>query len=526
MDNGTKKVVILGSVEGLNPVSTSPGWLNKVAPPLATVAVGSYLQANGVPVELIDTEMDFGLGLTREARLAVSRRIAGYLAAQAEDIAWVGVSLHTNVSLGMSEDTSPIEAIHAAMPDMPIVLGGYLASIEHEVLLRKYPFVTAVVRGDGEAAALAVSRRLASGQAVPSDEIPNLAWRERDEVRTTPIRSLPPSEMPIFDFSLLRHHRFYEKTDLMTSRGCPFHCDYCLENLMRPFGAYPLSWVEKQLEHAEAVSPQRRAFVFDPIFGVQRERTLEICKRMSARPRGFSWGFLGRVDVLPPDLLEPLRAAGVESVFLGVEAISESALRRMQKVRSAAMAEKYVKSALAVLDACFQNDITPFIAMMVGYPGDTEDDYRTALGFFDRVAKLHARSRTQPGALVYPQMTKIYDNSPLAQRVVEEFPDAILQPGFLMGETFATSPRLGMETIQAYSAEMAARSILSPRAIERLQGLWMRPAESFDAFCRAHPDFVDADGVFSVSRATQCADFACDGMAASSLAERLSQRHV
>lgn len=190
------------------------------------------------------------------------------------------------------------------------------------------------------------------------------------------------------------------------------------------------------------------------------------------------------------------------------------------------MAEKYVKSALAVLDACFQNDITPFIAMMVGYPGDTEDDYRTALGFFDRVAKLHARSRTQPGASVYPQMTKIYDNSPLAQRVVEEFPDAILQPGFLMGETFATSPRLGMETIQAYSAEMATRSLLSPRAIERLQGLWMRPAESFDAFCRTHPDFVDADGVLSVSRATQCADFACDGMAASSLAERLSQRHV
>ena len=282
-----KKVVILGSVEGLNPVSTPPGWLNKVAPPLSIVAVGSYLQAHGVPVELIDIEVDFGLGLTRSARQAVGRRVADYLAAQAEDIAWVGISLHTNVSLGMSEDTSPIEPIHAALPQMPLILGGYLASIDYHVLLQKYPFVTAVVRGDGEAPALAISRRLAQGQSVPAAEIPNLAWTDRGTIHTTPIQSLPPAELPISDFTLLRHHRCYEKVDLMMSRGCPFTCDYCLENLMRPFGAYPLSWIAQQLDHAEAVSPSREAFVFDPIFGVQRERTLEICKLMSARHRRF-----------------------------------------------------------------------------------------------------------------------------------------------------------------------------------------------------------------------------------------------
>ena len=58
-----KKVVILGSVEGLNPVSTPPGWLNRVAPPMSIVAVGSYLSAHGVPVELIDVEVDRGRGL-------------------------------------------------------------------------------------------------------------------------------------------------------------------------------------------------------------------------------------------------------------------------------------------------------------------------------------------------------------------------------------------------------------------------------------------------------------------------------
>ncbi len=521
-----KKAVILGSVEGLNPVSTPPGWLNKVAPPLSLVTLGSYLQAHGVPVELIDIEVDFGLGLSREARKAVGRRVASYLAAQAEEIAWVGISLHTNVSLGMSEETSPIEPIHDALPNTPMILGGYLASIDYHVLLEKFPFVTAVVRGDGEAAALDISRRLARGESVPSDRIPSLAWTHQGEVRTTPLQAVPPTELPIFDFSLFRNPRVYEKIDLMTSRGCPFSCEYCLENLMRPFGAYTLAWISEQLEHVEAVSPSTHLFVFDPIFGVHRERTLEICKLMSSRGRQFSWGFLGRVDVLPPDLLEPLRGAGVESIFLGVEAISESALRRMHKVRSTAMADKYVKSALEVLGACFENDITPFVAMMLGYPGDSEADYREALPFFDRVAELHERSDSKPGVLVYPQITKIYDNSPLAQRVKQEFPDAILQPGALMGETLATSPQLGLEAIQAHSQQMAAKSVLTARGMDRLRRLWMRPAESFEAFCSAHPELVDAEGVFSVSRAMEAEDFAWDGSAADGLARKLTRRHV
>jgi radical SAM superfamily enzyme YgiQ (UPF0313 family) len=198
----------------------------------------------------------------------------------------------------------------------------------------------------------------------------------------------------------------------------------------------------------------------------------------------------------------------VESIFLGVEAISESALRRMQKVRSAAMADKYVKSALAVLGACFENDITPFVAMMVGYPGDSEADYRTALSFFDQVGELHERSRSKPGVLVYPQITKIYDNSPLAQRIQEgEFPDVILQPGPLMGETLATSPQLGLEAIQAFLLEIAARSILTAKAKERLGKLWMRRAGLFESFCSAHPELIDEENVFAVSRATEFEDW-------------------
>jgi radical SAM superfamily enzyme YgiQ (UPF0313 family) len=353
----------------------------------------------------------------------------------------------------MFEGTSPIDDIHAALPEVPMIFGGYFASIDYHVLLEKYPFAAAVVRGNGELAALEISRSLSEGRSFLSDRTPNLAWAENGEIHTTPIQPTPPDDFPILDFRLLHNPCCYQKIDLLTSRGCPFDCDYCLERLMRPYGAHSLDWVARQLEHIETVLPNRRIFVFDPIFGVGRERTLEICKILTGRR--FSWGFLGRVDVLAADLLPALHTAGVQTVFLGIEAVSASALLRMNKVRSTAMAERYVKSALDVIKACFENDVTPFIGLMLGFPGDSESDYQSVLSFLETVQELHDRSAAQPGLYIHPMITKIYDNSPLADRAEQEFPDATLRAGPLVGETFVTSPELDLDTIHSYTARIA-----------------------------------------------------------------------
>ena len=144
----------------------------------------------------------------------------------------------------------------------------------------------------------------------------------------------------------------------------------------------------------------------------------------------------------------------------------------------------------------------------------------------DQVRALHDPSRAKPGVLVYPQITKVDDGSPLARRIPEEFPEVTLQPGTLMGEALATSPNLSLEAIQAFSQELAAQSLLTTRAMDRLGGLWMRPAESFEGFCDAHPELVDAEGVLAVSRATQLQGFRWDGAMADHLAGKLTRRHV
>jgi len=499
-----KKAVIIGSSEAYQADPKTNSFAVS-APPLSILAVGSYLAAHDVPVDVIDIEMDFGVGRDRRARCVVAQRVARYLHDQAENIAWVGLSLHSNLSLGMIEGRPPIiDEVHAALPVTPLVFGGYFASSEYHVLLKQYPFA-AVVRGNGEAPAVEISCCLAEGRSFLSDRTPNMAWLEDGEIRANPVQSPALNTFPILDFRLLRHPRCYQKIDLLTSRGCPFTCDYCFENVMRPYDAYALDWISRQLDHVKAVTPNTRLFVFDPIFGIGRERTLAICELLTGR--GFSWGFLGRADVLPPDTVPALYAAGVRTIFFGIEALSTPALLRMKKVRSAAMARKYVESALAIITACFENDVTPFIGIMLGYPGDRESDYLAVLSFFDELNRIHDQCARKPGLYILPMVTKIYDNSPLAERAAMDFPGANFKAGPLTGERFATLRNLDANRIESYVARIAGKSIATRTALGRLSDFWMRSAGSLDAFLAAHPELTDGEGVLFLPGAARFDDF-------------------
>jgi len=463
-----------------------------LVPPLGILALGSYLAAHDVPVELIDVQMDFGFGLDSAAERLVCRRVARHLCDQAEAIAWVGISQLSSAgsSIALAGE------VRAALPDVPIVFGGYFPSSVYRELLREYPFVTAVVRGDGEEAALEISRSLVQGRSFLSGRTPNLAWLDDGEVRTTDMRAAPVDDLPILDFRLLRNHSCYQLVELMTSRGCPFRCSYCLESGMRSYAEYPVSWVARQLSHIEAELPNERVFFFDPIFGLGRKRTLALCEVMGERC--FTYALESRVDVLAPELLPPLRAAGVEQVYVGFESASPSTLLRMNKVRSTAKAEAYVTKALEIARACFENNVTLSIGFMLGFPGDTEDDYRISLQFVRRMRDLHAqvaaRTGFEPGFMPLAFNTKVYDGSPLAACVASDYPQAILRSEPFIGKRTVLSPSSGvdLEMTKRYQADIWSSGVYTPAMLERFQRY---SGFSMEAFLVAHPELTDSEGV-------------------------------
>ncbi len=464
-----------------------------LSPPLGLLALGSYLTAHDAPVELIDMQMDFGLGPPPDSERIVSRRVVQYLSSQADTIAWVGISMLSNVSSGVIL----AEEIHAALPDMPIVFGGYPASTGYQVLLHRYPFITAIVRGDGEAAALEISRCLAQGRSFLSEQTPNLAWLDDGQVRATPVQVMKLEDLPDPDFRLLRNPTCYQLIALMTSRGCSFNCSYCLEDGMRLYSAYSPAWFDRQLTRLEAELPNERMFISDPIFGVGRKRTLELCRVMSKHR--FTYLFESRADVLSPDIMPTLRSAGVEAIYLGVESASPATLMRMNKVNSIAQAESYIEKAIEVIKACFASGITPYSGIMLPFPGDSVEDFEASLEFAKTVNQLYTQITAQTGMAggfsCRPWRARVMNGSPLARQLeAGDFPETVLGPESVIGErpVISPSPAIAPEVVQRYQTEIRNQSCLTPLTMERYGRYAVFMAEDFLA---AHADLTDDQGI-------------------------------
>jgi anaerobic magnesium-protoporphyrin IX monomethyl ester cyclase len=467
-----------------------------IAPPLGILALGSYLEAHGVAIELIDVQVDVGFATTARVERLICKRVARYLASQAESIAWIGISMLSNVASGLALG----KAIRAALPDTPIVYGGYYPTSVYRRLLEDHPFVTAVVRSDGEAAALEISRLLAAGESLLSPRVPNLAWRQDGRIRTNPVRPMRIEDLPNLNYRLLHNKASYPFAITMLSRGCPFRCNYCLEQTMRPYAAYSLDWARRQFDHLEAELRCSRVGILDPIFAFGRKRTLEIVEIIGGRR--FSYAIESRVDVLTPDLIPHLRRAGVDVIFWGLESGSAGTLERMGKIPSRSKAPRYLDAARAVLRACMENDVVPFVGLMFGFPGDTEADYRATLSFVEEMGRLQEdvleRTGVQPGFVPYATSTIVYDGTPLAKSIPGRFPGVRLRPEPVPGGSTVVSPGPGATRGQArqYARRSMAAGGFAPSALGLLGFSTFLPR----TFVAAHPELTDAQGVTVISR--------------------------
>jgi anaerobic magnesium-protoporphyrin IX monomethyl ester cyclase len=487
-----KKVVLIAPANDY----TRDEWATLIAPPLGILALGSYLAEHDIPVELIDVQVDFGFGLSRDAEQIVSQRVVHHLHEQADDIAWIGVSqmFNTDSGLVLAQD------VHDALPNIPIVFGGYFPSSRYSNLLTEYPFIDAIVRGDGEAAALEITRHIIRGRPFPSVGIPNLVWTEQGEIKMTSSQPMSIDSLPPLDFGLLQKPDSYQIIDLMTSRGCPFGCTYCLEDTMRPYAAFSPDWVVRQLAHLEATMPNTRIFIYDPVFGLGRKRTLEICEVMDKY--GFTYGVDSRVDVLEATVIPALHSAGVEVVFLGMESASPSTLVRMKKVRSTTRAESYIKKALDLLKVCFENNVTPVLGFMIPFPGDSEEDFQASVDFVERVKQIYdqvtAQTGMETGFLPYAWPTRIYDGTPLAAQIEAGFyPTTVLQAEPFAGEktVLSSSPDLSLDIINHYRDQIEQYGTYKPRVLERLQRYIAISIAQLESFLAENPELINDQGI-------------------------------
>jgi hypothetical protein len=252
------------------------------------------------------------------------------------------------------------------------------------------------------------------------------------------------------------------------------------------------------LDHLAETLHTNKILIVDPLFGLGRERTLELCQLM--RGRGFTYALESRVDVLAPDLIPALSEAGVKHIYWGLESASAGTLMRMNKVRSHAEADRYVERALAVLKACFQNEITAQVGIMLGFPGDTQEDLEATLQFVQRVESLYKQVGGQTGVdtgyAVDAHGTMVFDGSPLAEQLASAYPCTSLSAS-KMGERFVESPSPGLDrgVLQRYCKEVKSHEKRTPVAVERVSSF---VCDSLFLFLAKYAVSIDSQGTVTL----------------------------
>jgi anaerobic magnesium-protoporphyrin IX monomethyl ester cyclase len=342
--------------------------------PLGISYLAAVLENNGYAVDVIDCQV------TKPTQ----RELEDKLIQLQPDV--VGV---TSATLTYKPALEIIKTAKEACPNCWTILGGPHVTVMHEQILSEQPEADIVVRGEGEQTMLELAHLLSKSNLTRArerlDEVAGITFRKNGKIVHTPdrpfIQNLDELPYPAHKHFQLSKYRIFGKTYLpiITSRGCPFQCTFCLVSRMcgRRFRARSPKNVVDELEWLRDTYGADAFAFYDDTFTVDRKRAREICEEMKNRNVDLPWDCRTRVDQVSKELLAKMRDANCQLVHFGVESGSQKILNAMKKGVTVEQNERAIMWAKEV-------GISVAISVVFGYPGETTDMLKQTLDFIEK----------------------------------------------------------------------------------------------------------------------------------------------
>ncbi len=285
----------------------------------------------------------------------------------------------TSFSLNLSVASRILKKVKGLSPDTVTVWGGPHVSFDDMEILLRHPWVNVVVRGEGEETLAEVVARIQLGKSL--DGVPGISWRGPDgNLLQNPLRpfreDLDRLPRPAWHLLKLSQYRaFGDGASLMTSRGCPHRCVFCVGRKM--IGAKGRFRAPEGVVDEMAALVQlgfRRIRIEDDLFTFRRERALAICQEMDRRGLSVRWRGYSRVDTIDAELLQWMKRTGCERLLFGAESGSPEILK---KIRKGITPEQTRQAVEMTRDA----GIGVLASFVLGLPGETPGTLRQTLEF-------------------------------------------------------------------------------------------------------------------------------------------------
>ncbi|TME92562.1 MAG: B12-binding domain-containing radical SAM protein [Chloroflexi bacterium] len=259
------------------------------------------------------------------------------------------------------------------------VVGGPYPSGEPETFVDDFDLVAV---GEGEETIVQIMRHL-DDRAF--DDIPGLVFkRDGYVVKTEGLhRSKDMSHLPLPYRGDIPNHEYIAywrkhwkdaTTPLMSTRGCPFRCDFCHKSVFGDlFSARPVESVVAEMREIAELGYDH-VWMSDDLFTLNYRRTFELAQAIEEAHLPLTWECLSRVTHVDKPLFDQMRRAGCKRIFFGIESGDEAVLKEMKKGITP-------DQARAAVEACVAAGIKAAGFFMVGYLGETTDSLIRSINF-------------------------------------------------------------------------------------------------------------------------------------------------
>lgn len=241
------------------------------------------------------------------------------------------------------------------IPEAVFIAGGHHASALPDVVAQTFDYV---IIGEGEIAESKLITELLSGRRPSERIIVGECIKDLDNVGW-------------IDYSLAQLERYtrrvngHKSISVLTSRGCPYKCEFCNSTLMKRYKSVRFRSAQDVIAEVLYLNQQYSVTSFriqDDIFSINRARLKEIADGLEKYH--FSFRCFARVDNIDDDILNDFKRMGIFHLSFGVESGSQRILDLMNKGTKVEDIRRSIQLAKAYGMKCR-------VYLIAGYPGET-----------------------------------------------------------------------------------------------------------------------------------------------------------
>lgn len=314
--------------------------LAAIAPNIPMGLLVSYLAHKGVPVELIDSDVE-NIPVRELAAMVIAKRpkllclVASGANPSASTMSMVGILdffKEFSVEPEAKGITTAIWGPHpTVLPERTLAETG----------------ADYVIRGEGYETITGLYESLVKGKGVGA--VKGLSWMQGGKYCETELPALVDVDsLPMIDWSRMnpakyRAHNWHCFGDIgnrtpyaivWTSMGCPYTCNFCCINNLFGKRTYRMRSIDNVIAEIDVLVNDygiKNIKILDELFIIKHPRIDEFCARLEERNYGLNMWCFARVDTVTPEILKRLKKVGMNWVAYGFESVNHKVLENSKK---------------------------------------------------------------------------------------------------------------------------------------------------------------------------------------------------